>query len=113
MQTVRKVRKLMQYLFGCAVTIKQHAAAKLGKGLPKIAETLENTGEIIVILKGAACHKTLKPSRFQGFFFAYRTHFCTHFGIRNRIAATENTAVSRSQRHRAKQSSDFSIAKPI
>ena len=26
--------------------------------------------------------KTLKPSRFQGFFFAYRTHFCTHFGSR-------------------------------
>jgi len=30
---------------------------QLGKGLPKLAETLENTGEIIVILKGAACHQ--------------------------------------------------------
>ena len=30
---------------------------QLGKRLPKVAETLENTGEIIVILKGAACQK--------------------------------------------------------
>ena len=30
--------------------------------MPKVAETLENTGEIIVILKGAACQKE-KPSK--------------------------------------------------
>ena len=38
---------------------------QLGKGLPKIAETLENTGEIIVILKGAACH--IKAPKSYGF----------------------------------------------
>ena len=45
--------------------------------MPKVAETLENTGEIIVILKGAACHlvepkkistrKTQKFQRLPGF----------------------------------------------
>ena len=30
--------------------------------MPKVAETLENTGEIIVILKGATCQKE-KPSK--------------------------------------------------
>ena len=48
--------------------------------MPKIAETLENTGEIIVILKGAACHqaepkkisarKAQKFQRLPGFFCA-------------------------------------------
>jgi len=33
--------------------------------LPKVAETLENTGEIIVILKGAACH--IKAPKSYGF----------------------------------------------
>jgi hypothetical protein len=42
--------------------------------LPKVAETLENTGEIIVILKGAACHQAApkrcrceKPRSFNDF----------------------------------------------
>ena len=45
----------------------------------KVAETLENTGEIIVILKGAACHSEMtfvcqmtaqaRPSRQQRSFF--------------------------------------------
>ena len=38
---------------------------QLGKRLPKVAETLENTGEIIVILKGAACH--IKAPKSYGF----------------------------------------------
>ena len=42
--------------------------------MPKVAETLENTGEIIVILKGATCHlvepkkiSTRKTQKFQLF----------------------------------------------
>ena len=57
--------------------------------------------------------KTLKPSRFQGFFFAYRTHFCTHFGTWNRIAATENTEVSHVLRHHVKCLPGSSMPKPI
>ena len=36
--------------------------------IPKVAETLENTGEIIVILKGAACQKEM-PSKWMAFLF--------------------------------------------
>ena len=36
--------------------------------MPKVAETLENTGEIIVILKGAACQKEM-PSKWMAFLF--------------------------------------------
>jgi hypothetical protein len=45
--------------------------------LPKVAETLENTGEIIVILKGAACHKTtVFRLKYGGF-----SNFSHHFAI--------------------------------
>ena len=41
---------------GYTLTIKQHAAPARKMNAKK-AETLENTGEIIDILKGAACHQ--------------------------------------------------------
>ena len=34
--------------------------------------------------------KCLDITRFQGFLLTCRTHFCTHFGIRNQIAEIEN-----------------------
>ena len=51
-----KNRKLCNIFLGCTVTIKQYAAPTRKK-IAEVAETLENTGEIIVILKGTACHK--------------------------------------------------------
>lgn len=33
--------------------------------------------------------KSLEITRFQGFLLTHRTRFCTHFGIRNRIAELE------------------------
>ena len=69
-----KNRKLCNIFLGCTVTIKQYAAPTRKMNAKK-AETLENTGEIIDILKGAACHKTTAFHLKCGGFSNFSHHF--------------------------------------